>query len=72
MQAALDSLAAGATGEAEAILLAALEDEPELVNGVDHSLRQPFRCPDCSSSYRWQGELERHRGLVHGVWSDAA
>jgi hypothetical protein len=72
--AALDALEAGGVAAAVAVLLAAVDDEPDVgsIGARSNAPGQPFACPDCSAAYRWPGLLARHRGLVHGVWTEAA
>ena len=56
---ALDALELGDQDAAAATLLSALEDGVRVAR---------CRCVVCDADFEWPGQLDRHRGLVHGVW----
>ena len=60
---ALEAFEDGEQSAGVAILL-------ELHDGAPRRARHV--CPDCASLFEWPGLLDRHRGLSHGAWREAA
>lgn len=53
-----EALEIGDVDYANAILTSALAD--------DQRARR-YACPECPNLYRWPGERDRHRVLIHGI-----